>query len=308
MPEGVLRYLMFGDAVAVQCGLALMAGGLASMIWLRRCASPWARSVAQASRRSCFIGAGITGVASVAALWFQVAAMGDGTLGSAGSMVGMMVGETHYGHAWSAGFVALTAAAIGMAALRRFFVPVGAFGLAAFMLTRSVVSHAGVDGDFTLKVLVDWVHLVLVCLWVGMVLLGAFIALRRAPNTQVDAADSAAWVSSLSEAATIALVGIVSTGALKIWWATPSIARLVASSYGGVLLVKLLLVGAAIALGGVNRFFVMPPLLGRLQGVVQTAPDPQRRFLQVLRMEALVLLLVLVVAAILSGTPNPGEG
>ena len=308
MPEGVLRYLMLGDAVAIQCGLALMAGGLASMLWLRQCASSWACGVVQASRRSCTIGAGITLFASIAALWFQAAAMGDGVLGSAGPMVPMMVRETHYGHAWSAGFVALTAAVIGMAVSRRFFIPVGALGLAVFMLTRSVVSHAGVDGDFTLKVLVDWVHLVLVCLWVGMVLLGAFIALRRAPNTQVDEADSAVWVSSLSEAATVALVGILSTGALKIWWATPSIAQLVASSYGGVLLVKLLLVGTAMALGGVNRFFVMPPLLGGLQGTARTAPNPQRRFVHVLRMEALVLLLVLVAAAILSGTPNPGEG
>ncbi len=308
MPEGLLRYLMFGDAVAIQCGLALMAGGLASMHWLRQCAPSWARGVIQASRRSCTIGAGITLFASIAALWFQAAAMGDGTLGAAGSMVPMMVRETHYGHAWSAGFGALTAAVIGMAVSVRFFVPVGALGLAAFMLTRSVVSHAGVDGDFTLKVLVDWVHLVLVCLWVGMVFLGAFIALRRAPNTQVDEADSAIWVSSLSQAPTVALVGILSTGALKIWWATPSIAQLVASSYGGVLLVKLLLVGAAIALGGVNRFFVMPPLLGRLRGTARTAPNPQRRFGHVLRMEALVLLLVLVAAAVLSGTPNPSEG
>jgi copper resistance protein D len=308
MPEGLLRYLMFGDAVAIQCGLALMAGGLASMLWLRRGASSWAHGVVQASRRSVVIGAGVAWVASVSALWFQAAAMGDGALGSAGSMVAMMVRETHYGHAWSTGFLALVAAVIGMATSRRFFVPVGALGLAAFMLTRSVVSHAGVDGDFTLKVVVDWVHLMLVCLWVGMVLLGAFIALRQGPKTQADAADSAVWVSSLSRAATVALVGIVSTGALKVWWATPSIAQLVASSYGGVLLVKVLLVGAAMGLGGVNRFFVMPPLLARLQGTAQREPDPQRRFVHVLRMEALVLLLVFVAAAVLSGTPNPGEG
>jgi len=229
-------------------------------------------------------------------------------LGSASSMVPMMVRETHYGHAWSAGFAALTAAVIGMAASRRLCVPIGVLGLATFMLTRSVVSHAGIDGDFTLKVGVDWLHLVLVCLWVGMVFIGAFIALRQRPHTQGDAADSAAWVASLSEAATVALVGIVLTGALKVWWATPSVAQLVASSYGGVLLVKVLLVGAAMGLGGVNRFFVMPPLLGRLQGTAPREPNLQRRFVRVLRMEALVLLLVFAVAAILSGTPNPGEG
>jgi putative copper resistance protein D len=307
MPEGFLKYLMYGDAVAVQCGLALMVGGLASMLWLRRGASSWAQGVVRLSRRSFIVGVVAAFVASAAALWFQAAAMGDGALASAGSMVPMMVVETHYGHAWSMGIIALLISGLSMATLRRFSVLLAALGSAAFMLTRSVVSHAGVDGDLTLKVATDWVHLVLVCLWAGMVLLGAFVALLQAPKNRVDAADFAVWVSSLSTAATVALVCILLTGALKVWWATPSLGLLISSAYGGVLLVKLLLVGAAIGLGGINRFFVMPRLLTGLRGAGQPASGLHRQFVRVLRIEALVLLLAFVAAAVLSGTAAPGE-
>lgn len=299
---------MYGDAVAIQCGLALMVGGLASMLWLRQGASSWAQSVVLVSRRSFIAGVALASAASAAALWFQAAAMGDGSLTSAGAMVPMMVGETHYGHAWALGIIALLVSGVAMLALRRLGLPLAMLGLAGFMLTRSVVSHAGVDGDFTLKVAVDWMHLILVCLWVGMVLLGAFVALQQAPKTHADASDSAVWVSSLSTAATVALVCILLSGVLKVWWSTPSVGQLVASAYGGVLLAKLLLVGAATALGGFNRIFVMPPLLSGLRSPRHPRPGLHRRFVLVLRIEALVLLLVLAAAAVLSGTPTPGEG
>ena len=308
MPEGLLKYLMYGDTVAIQCGLAMMAGGLASMLWLRRAASSWAQGVVRMSRHS-FIGGVLSAfIASAAALWFQAAAMGDGSVLSAGSMVPMMVGDTHYGHAWSIGIISLVVAGIAMIALRRFRVLVAGLGMAVFILTRSLVSHAGVDGDFNIRVAVDWLHLLLVCLWAGMVLLGAFVALQRPPRNQSDAADSATWVSSLSTAATIALVCILLTGLQKVWWATPSIGQLLTSTYGVVLLVKVLLVGVAIVLGGINRFFVLPPLLIGLRNLARPGPALHRRFVRVLRIEAVVLLLVLVAAAVLSGTPAPGEG
>lgn len=308
MPEGLLKYLMYGDTVAIQFGLALMVGGLASMLWLRRAASAWAQGVVRASRHSFIGGVLVAFVSSAAALWFQAAAMGDGSVLHAGAMVPMMVEDTHYGHAWSIGIVSLVVAGTAMAALARFQMLVTALGVAAFILARSIVSHAGVDGDFNIRVAVDWLHLVLVCLWVGMVLLGAFVALQRPAQSQSDATDSATWVSSLSTTATVALACILLTGLQKVWWATPSVGQLLASAYGVVLLVKVLLVGAAVVLGGINRFFVLPPLLVGLHSLTRASPGLHKQFVRVLRIEAAVLLLVLAAAAVLSGTPTPGEG
>lgn len=307
MPEGLLKYLMYGDTVVIQLGLASMAGGLASMAWLRRCASSWAERVVRASRRA-FIGGVLTAfVASAAALWLQAAALGDGSVLSAGGVVPMMVVRTHYGHAWSVGAISLVLAGVAMATLARFRIRVAGLAMAGFVLSRSVVSHASADGDFTLKVAVDGLHLVTVCLWVGMVLLGAMVALKDPVQNPSDAADCATWVSSLSTTATVALACILLTGLQKVWWATPSLGLLATSPYGFVLLVKLLLVGAAIALGSVNRFFVLPPLLTGLRKPRPPGPALQGQFVRVLRIEAVVLLLVIVAAAVLSGTPAPGE-
>ena len=77
MPDGPLRFLLYGDAGAVACGLALMAGALASLLWLRRGASAWVREVRPLSRRAFGAGVVLALVASAAGLWLQAAAMGE---------------------------------------------------------------------------------------------------------------------------------------------------------------------------------------------------------------------------------------
>jgi putative copper resistance protein D len=277
------------------------------MVWLRRCTSSWSLEVARASRCALVVGAALGCVAAGLALWLQSAAMSDDGLAGASGMLSMMLNETHYGRVWKIGAVAIVLVlALGVIPDAR-ALPFAGLGVATFAMARAAVSHAAADGDFTVKVVVDWVHLVLVCLWIGMVLLGAFVALRRPVRTPAEAKDAAAWVSSLSESATVALALIGLTGVLKIWWATPSVERLVASGYGAVLLAKLTLVAMAAALGGFNKFRVMPRLLNELQVEGGRASKFQRDFLRVLRIEAIVLALVAVAAAVLSSTATPRE-
>jgi len=79
------------------------------------------------------------------------------------------------------------------------------------------------------------------------------------------------------------------------------------SEYGFALGSKLALVAIAAALGGVNRFRVLPALFDGLSADIREAViRPWRRRLEtVLRLEALVLLLVIVAAAVLAGTEPP---
>jgi putative copper resistance protein D len=307
MPEGLLRYLMLADTMAIQGALALMIASLASMVWLRRCTSDWKLEVARVSRRAMVVGAALGCVAAGLALWLQSAAMSDDGPAGANGMLSMMLNETHYGQVWKIGAVAIVLVLALSFVPNPKALPLAVLGVATFAMARAAVSHAAADGDFTVKVAIDWVHLVLVCLWVGMVLLGAFLALRRPVRTPAQAQDAAAWVSALSETATIALVLIGLTGILKIWWATPSVEKLLASSYGAVLLVKLTLVAMAAALGGINKFRVMPRLLHELQVEHGQVSKFQCHFVRVLRIEAVVLALVVVAAAVLSSTATPME-
>jgi putative copper resistance protein D len=68
-----------------------------------------------------------------------------------------------------------------------------------------------------------------------------------------------------------------------------------------------LLVGAAAAMGGFNRFFVMPPWFARESAGDATAEVFPLRFKRVVWIEAVVLLAVVALAAWLASTSPPGE-
>jgi putative copper resistance protein D len=180
--------------------------------------------------------------------------------------------------------------------------------LAVFWYTRSMVSHAASEGDFSVRLLSDWIHLGLISLWVGEVMLSGAVMLRASDNmTATDRRARAAYVGSLSSSATFALAGIFITGLYASWRSLGGVDNLVGNPYGNKLLAKLLLVGVAAMLGGFNRFFVMPPWLAR-ESAGKAAPELLPvRFRRIVWIEVLVLLAVVVVAAWLASTSPPGE-
>jgi putative copper resistance protein D len=222
-----------------------------------------------------------------------------------------MLRSTHLGLAWSIGMAGLACAAAG-ALLRDSGGPRPALltlaSLAVFWYTRSMVSHAASEGDFSVRLLADWVHLALISLWVGEVMLAGLVTLRVPGNlTAIDRRARAAYVESLSSSATFALTGIFGTGAYAVWRALDGWQNLIGNPYGNTLVAKVLLVGVAAVLGGFNRFFVMPPWLMR-ESVGNAAPAfLPARFRLILWIEALVLLVVVVLAAWLASTSPPGE-
>jgi putative copper resistance protein D len=143
---------------------------------------------------------------------------------------------------------------------------------------------------------------------VGLVLVTTYVVTPRffnAPDSEH--VNSAAYVQSLSDTATLALVILFVTGAYNGWRGVNSPTELVGSVYGQVLLLKLALVFVAAALGGHNRFFEMPRLLASLRNASSTSPrKPLKRFAAVLHIESVVLAGVLVAAAVLVSSPLPG--
>ena len=317
MPDGLLRYLLYGDTVAVNLALALVLGGLASDLWLSPSASGWGCDMAR--RAGCVRRGGFAlGVVAMLALWWlQAASMSEAADLAVGAAAWTLLKDTHLGHAWVAGFIGWSFAAWAARSadrngaqiplpLRR---PLAAAGLAAFVWSRSVVSHAGSQGDWSGHVAVDWLHLALVSLWLGIVLVAAATKLPAVASPKDDGMAVARWVACLSSTATVALVGIVLTGAFKTWSSVPSIGALWPSDYGLLLLVKVGLVLVAVALGGYNRFWVLPSLCLDLGSADGHAPVHWRRRLGLaFRIEAVVLVLVLIAAAALSGAEPPGLG
>lgn len=291
--------------------VAVLMGASVSRLWLGRDASTWALARRQPVRMAAAAAAVVALAASVIWLWLESAAMAEVPVTEAASAILAMLTSTHLGFACSIGITALVIATAGtFIRSERSSGPalLTLAALAVFWYTRSMVSHAASDGDFSLRLLADWLHLGLISLWVGEVIVAGAITLKASGNmVPGDRRARAAYVESLSSSATFALTGIFVTGIYAAWRSLDGWANLIGNPYGNTLVAKVLLVGAAAVLGGFNRFFVMPPWVARESAGDAAAEVFPQRFKRVLWIEAVVLLAVVALAAWLASTSPPGE-
>jgi putative copper export protein len=153
---------------------------------------------------------------------------------------------------------------------------------AAWLLMRSLQSHAGAHG--LLVAVVDWVHLLAACAWLGglvQFVLGS------------DAA-AAADAARFGRVATVAVMALILAGAYGAVVHVPDLNDLTDTSYGRALLVK---IGAALtlfALGGINHFWY-----GR------AAQHDGTRLRRMVRAEIAAGLVVLLLSALLGALPMP---
>jgi putative copper resistance protein D len=292
--------------VVLNLSFALLVGAGAASLWLRARRSAWARALAPRLRRTLLLAAGAALAAYAAILWIEAASMAEVPLAKAWPAVRSVIEATHYGLAWMTGAAALLVVALSAALARGRTAWIGIAALAVLLYSRSMVSHAGAGGDFSWAVALDWLHLVLVSLWVGEVVVAGLLVLRRLPDDgSQGSADCAAYVEALSRNATVALAGIVATGLLGALRVLETPQDLAGNPYGSALLLKVALVLCAAALGGINRFVVMPSLLEALRHPTHTMNDSRHRFARILRVEALFLLAAVIAAAVLTSTPPP---
>lgn len=303
--------IQIAATAALNLALAGFIGIFASQVWLYGSTTGWARDATMRLLPAARAAIVLTLLANMIVLWFEAASMAEVPLVVAWPAVRSVLETTHYGHLWLLGLGALVAITICTFhdwndRHQRGAQIVAGVATALFALSRTLVSHAGADGDMAWGVVVDWIHLMLISLWVGQVLVAGLIVLR----STIGAADEdrragATYISFLSTSATYALVGIVMTGSFNAWHGLGSVENLLGNAYGNAFLVKLALVATAVGLGAMNRFYVMPALLrvlGRSRNVSET---PQRAFVSILKWEAIMLLCVLIAAAVLSATAPP---
>jgi putative copper resistance protein D len=297
--------------VGQNLGLALAVGANMSTFWLAQKRSAWSRVRVSRTPRWALAGALFALLASVVAVLTEAAAMAEVPLGEAGEAAVTMLTATHYGMACCVDIAALAIAVLlGIAVparLARAGAAAALAALAVFAYARSMGSHAASEGDFSLLLLVDWLHLVLISLWLGEVIIAAMVMLGGSTAMlSDDRRERAAYVAALSSSATFALAGIFVTGLFGAWHNLITFTDLFGSQYGQTLVAKLAFVALAAALGGYNRFVVMPPWLGHESAGGPPAPYLLLRFRRVLQVEAAVLLAALVLAVLLASTSPPG--
>ncbi|MBP0592202.1 CopD family protein [Paraburkholderia sp. LEh10] len=311
MNDGFLGVLRLAFVALQNISFTVLVGALLSDTWLSRSTSRWQTRVSWHLLLTLRMGSFTAIVSSAVAFWIHCALMSESSLVDAGPAVRSMLMETSFGHAWLAGAAASLVVLILSLAQSGHpirFKPAIWLGLASVAMSRSHAGHPVDAGVLSFPVWVDWLHMLAISVWAGLVLVTTYIVVPRMFNAPVtERANSVVFVQSLSYTATLALVILFITGAYSGWRGVNSPESLVTSSYGQVLLLKFVLVLIAAALGGHNRFFEMPRLLASLRGAQREATvHPLKRFAAVLHAESVVLAGVLVAAAVLASSPLPG--
>jgi copper resistance protein D len=233
---------------------------------------------------------------NVVSLWLQSAAMSGAPLAQAGASLWLVATGTHAGIGWSvalagSALLALACASGGALSVSR----TGLAILAALIVAagKSAIGHAADAGAFSFAEGVQTLHLLATAVWGGIVIAGAWVL--PALDTSVARAFLIRLVARMSRAAASAVAFVILTGAFNAWRGIGgSPAVLGASAWGHALIVKLVLIAAALAFGALNRWSGLP----RLQRTSSTMDT--HTVINVMRIEALMMAAVFVAAAVLS--------
>ena len=144
-----------------------------------------------------------------------------------------------------------------------------------------------------LSTVADVVHAAAAAVWFGGII-GLVVVLRRPTDQPV--ASTARIVQRFSGAAAITVAFLAAAGLVLSWNATGgSVDSLISTTYGRLLLVKVLITGAILAVAGYNRSRLVPAL-------VDDDDPPEagwRRLRRSVSIEAIALVLVLALTSVL---------
>jgi copper transport protein len=174
------------------------------------------------------------------------------------------------------------------------------------LASDGLVSHSAATVELrSLAVGAQMVHLLGVALWVGG--LGYFATLFwRGSLRDGSLVYQLAWALPAFSLLAAAAVGLLTlSGIYLARLHLGSIADLASTLYGRILLAKLAIVALMSALGGYHQFVVHRRILGSLNRPPEHGDRVGRRFRRTLRLEALLGLLTLLLAAYLGTTSPP---
>ncbi|MEX0909001.1 MAG: CopD family protein, partial [Gemmatimonadaceae bacterium] len=220
------------------------------------------------------------------------------------AMLSEMVTDTNWGLAWITLVAGALAAVVGFLLVRRgrgAGWPAAAAGCAAVAIGLALASHAAVVPRLSgLSVVANTVHTIAAAGWLGNLLLVFAVGLPLA--WRLDRGDRWTVVRDIVHAfspAALAFGGLAAlTGIFMAWTHVGSIAALIGTKYGNVLLLKLGLLSLT-ALTGAYNWLRVRPALGDQSGA--------RRLRRTAGAELAVATLVLAVTAVLVAIPIPVE-
>src|SRR5205823_4435654 len=210
-------------------------------------------------RRAAVIAAAVLLAGTVGELAVRTQAMVAGSATPLSAAVAAVVARTHFGRIWVVRLALVVAAGfLARSPVRRARTVTLAFTV-GIALTTALIGHLADWGDLTPSVALDWAHVVAASLWTGGLAALAVAGARVEWPPDVLGVVAARF----SRLAGICLGIVLVTGAYNAWVQLPAPSAFWTTDYGRVLAVKILAVGALIALGALNRYGIVAYLDAR---------------------------------------------
>ena len=232
------------------------------------------------------------------ALWllYESATMSGLALLPAIGTIPTVLGQTHVGYAWSVAFAGAVLALATALSSRGGRTGQALFGLATVVvaLGKASIGHAADAGPWSIAVAVHALHVLAKGLWGGVTLAGGLFVLPALDGSTTRGL-LIRIAGRVSYVAGMALAVVLATGVYNaLRGLGGSLAPLSESGWGHVLTLKGALVLLAVLLGALNRTSALP----RLRRTASTTDA--HTFNNVLHLEALVMIGVFIVAAVLA--------
>ncbi|MEK6683952.1 MAG: CopD family protein [Nitrospirota bacterium] len=270
---------------------------------------------------------------SLTDLLFRTAMMSGRPVPELFSVLPTVIINTHFGGVWvwRFGLILLLCGIIflegrrGLSSTVLRYLSLGAGVLLG--LTTSLSGHAADQGNWSWTVLGDWIHVTAISGWVGgLFALQIHLArfLPRIPSGERRTFLTAA-IRAFSTVAMTCVGGLFLSGVYNTWVHVHSPSLLVGTEYGKILILKWVLLGPMIFIGGVSRFYILPRL-EKKEGVTSSSfpvrwirliveavwkrPDDSKLeglFFRLITIEAVLGLAVLGCSAWITQLPPPHE-
>jgi copper transport protein len=172
----------------------------------------------------------------------------------------------------------------------------------ALIGTTTVIGH-GAASEQTSAIIIDYVHNLIASIWIGGVIFFGFIlipAFAKFDNSKKELA-SLLMIPRFSSMIIVALGVVIITGPTLLWLLEDNVTLLSQSYYGWMIIGKITLGSAMVALGGYNQFRIQKPAEKSLDATILVHQKLKRS----LRTEAMLGIALLGVVALLTNSSLP---
>jgi putative copper resistance protein D len=300
-------------ATMLVAGVALFAVFVAAPAW-RGAAGNGAVAIKVRAQLAAIAWTGLALAAFSGAAWLVLTAAAMSDLSAAqvfgDGVLWTVLSQTVFGRDWLIRLVLACALAATLPSLltpqnhkTRWIETAAAVLAAAFAGTLAWSGHAagGLGGEAILHPAADVLHLIAAAAWVGA-LVPLIVLFAAAAD-----ADDASLAIARTATARFSILGIVSvgtllaTGIVNTYYLAGSVPTLLHTDYGRLLLIKIALFLAMVAIAAVNRLRLTPQLLQ--QASIAASRDALRQLRRNAAIEALVGAIVIAIVAALGTMP-----